>query len=63
MYVAFVPQEATFLFERNIKLKFKETIFSQIPAMLRHLYFPKKNKVIDWFISGLVCIFFGNCFL
>ncbi|PIT12388.1 hypothetical protein BGI32_10655 [Snodgrassella alvi] len=64
VYVAFDPQEATFLFERNIKLESKETLFSQIPAMVRHLYFPKKRiklligLLVAWPLYFLVIAFF-----
>lgn len=64
VYVAFDPQEATFLFERNIKLESKETLFSQIPAMVRHLYFPKKRiklligLLVAWPVYFLASVFF-----
>jgi hypothetical protein len=57
-YVAFDPQEATFLFERNIKLESKDAILSQIPAMVRHLYFPKKRiKLLIGLLISLPILF------
>ncbi|PIT22089.1 hypothetical protein BGI36_04085 [Snodgrassella communis] len=63
MYIAFDPQEATFLFKRNIKLESKETLFLKFLQWYAIFIFPKKNKVNDWFISSLACIFFGKYFL
>ncbi|MCX8727426.1 hypothetical protein [Gilliamella sp. B2838] len=64
-YIAFDPEQATFLFDRHFKLESRDEILPKIAKMIHHMFLPKKRflclggSIVAFILVVLITATFG----